>query len=86
MSQTWKLQDAKQKFSQMINEAIRSGPQVITKHGTEIAVVLAYEEYRKLLTSQQGLVDFFRSSPLVSAELDLTRDKSEVQAVAIDLA
>ncbi len=73
--QVWQLQDAKNKFSQVVEQAISEGPQVITRHGVETVIVLAYEEYRRMLLSQPRLGDFFRQSPLAGAELDLTRDK-----------
>ena len=77
MSQTWQLQEAKSKFSQMVDEATRRGPQVITRRGLEVAIVLSYEDYRKLLASQKKLSTFFRESPLVGVDLDLTRDQDE---------
>jgi len=79
MQQIWQLQEAKNKFSQVVEKAIQSGPQVVTKHGVEVAVVLSYAEYRKMATAQKKLSAFFRESPLVDVDLDLTRDKSEVR-------
>lgn len=79
MQQIWQLQEAKNKFSQVVEKAIQNGPQLVTKHGVEVAVVLSYAEYRKMATSQKKLSAFFRESPLVGVDLDLTRDKSEVR-------
>ena len=42
---TWKLQDAKNRFSEVVNEAVRSGPQIVTRRGKETAVVLSMESY-----------------------------------------
>ena len=44
----WQLQDAKQRFSRLVDAARDSGPQVVTRHGREVAVVLSIEEYRRL--------------------------------------
>ena len=74
MNNTWQIQDAKNKLSEVITRAQRRGPQTITKHGKKAVVVLAYSEYEKLKKSQVGIVEFFASSPL--AGIDLTRDKS----------
>ena len=79
MLQTWQLQDAKNKFSRVVESAVQQGPQIVTKHGIEVAVVLSYAEYRKILVSQKRLVDFFRSSPLVEVDLDLRRDPSDAR-------
>jgi prevent-host-death family protein len=44
----WQVQDAKTRFSKVIELAQTEGPQTITKHGTERAVVLSIEAYRAL--------------------------------------
>ena len=77
INQTWQLQEAKSKFSRVVDRAMHGILQVVTKHGVEAVVVLSYEEYQKLLIPQKGIVDFFRESPLVGAELDLERDKND---------
>ncbi len=79
MTRTWQLQDAKNRLSEVVEEAISHGPQVITKRGIEAAVVLSYTEYRRLQLGQAKLSDFFRQSPLVAAELDLSRDTSPLR-------
>ncbi len=79
MSQTWQLQKAKNKLSRVVDEAQRSGPQIITRHGVKTAVVLSFEDYRRLVASRKKLSEFFRESPLAEAELDLERDKSPVR-------
>ena len=52
MSQIWQLQDAKNKFSQVINDAVSAGPQIITRHGAEVAVVLSYQEYKQMVAAR----------------------------------
>jgi prevent-host-death family protein len=76
MKRTWQLQEAKNKLSKVVDDAISQGPQVITRHGVEVVIVIAYEQFRKMTASEQKLSDYFRNSPLVGEELDLTRDKS----------
>lgn len=79
MIQTWQLQEAKNKLSKLIDDAVEHGPQIITRRGNEVVIVLSYDEYRKLTASKQKLSEFFRQSPLAEVELDLTRDKSEIR-------
>ena len=79
MIQTWQLQEAKNKLSQVIDNAVNSGPQIITRHGVEVAIVLSYQEYKRMTATEQSLSDFFRESPLTGIDLDLTRDKSEAR-------
>lgn len=76
MTKTWQLQEAKNKFSRVVDDAVKRGPQIITKHGVEVAIVISYEGYQELVSSRGKLTDFFRASPLAGSELDLTRDKS----------
>lgn len=79
MTHSWQLQEAKNKFSEVVDAALSDGPQVITRRGAETAIVLSYADYRKLLLTQKKLSDFFRESPLAGVELDLTRDSSPVR-------
>jgi len=79
MKRFWQLQEAKNKMSEVVDEAIRNGPQVITRRGVEVAVVLSYSEYRKMIASRKKLSAFFRESPLVGVELDLARDNSDLR-------
>ncbi len=76
MGHVWQLQEAKNKLSQVIEEAVTRGPQIITRRGVETAIVLSYAEYRQMLARHGKLADFFRESPLVGIDLDLTRDES----------
>lgn len=73
---TWQLQEAKNRFSEVVNKALDEGPQIVTRRGKEVVVVLSSDEYAELKKSQVSLVEFFRQSPLVGVELDLKRDQS----------
>jgi len=83
MLKQWPLYEAKNKFSELIDKALSQGPQVVTRRGEEVAVVLSSKEYERLKKSELGLVAFFRSSPLVGIELDLERDKTLPRDVAL---
>ena len=69
----WQLQDAKNRFSELVRKAREEGPQMITLHGRDAVVVVSANEYGKLSRPRGNLVDFFRKSPLVGVELDLVR-------------
>jgi antitoxin Phd len=73
---SWQLQEAKSKFSQLVEKALHQGPQIVTKHGNNAVVVMAFEEYQKLTKPKEDLVGFLRNSPLAEVELDISRDKS----------
>ena len=76
MENTWQIQEAKNKLSEVVKDAETQGPQIITRHGEQVAVVLSYDDYERLVKPAMDLVTFFRSSPLVGVELDLERDQS----------
>ena len=68
----WQLQEAKQKFSQVVQRALDEGPQVVTRHGESVVVVVSIEEYRRLTGGRSDFADFLRSAPDFD-QLDLER-------------
>jgi antitoxin Phd len=44
----WQLQDAKARFSRLIEDTLEKGPQVVTRRGVDTAVVVSIEDWRKL--------------------------------------
>ncbi len=69
----WQLQEAKNRLSQVVDRAVNDGPQTITLRGKPAAVVVSFNEYRKLTSPRTGLSQFFQQSPLHDVELDLYR-------------
>lgn len=45
---SWQLQDAKARFSEFLEAALRKGPQVVTRRGVETAVLVPIEEWRRM--------------------------------------
>ena len=71
----WQLQEAKNRFSELVDRALAEGPQVVTRRGTETVVILSVREYEKLARRDEDLVGFFQASPMRGVELDLERDQ-----------
>jgi prevent-host-death family protein len=67
----WQLQDAKNRFSEVVKAAETKGPQVITVRGKETAVVVSMSAFRKMAEKNQSLSEFLRNSPLKGLELSL---------------
>jgi len=44
----WPVQDAKARFSEMLEDCLKHGPQLVTKRGTEAAVLVPIEEWKRL--------------------------------------
>ena len=45
---TWPVQDAKARFSEFLDACLSEGPQMVTKRGTEAAVLVPVHEWRRL--------------------------------------
>lgn len=48
MSRKWPVQDAKSRFSELLDTALAEGPQIVTKRGVETAVLVSIEQWQKL--------------------------------------
>ncbi|HXH43119.1 MAG TPA: type II toxin-antitoxin system Phd/YefM family antitoxin [Bradyrhizobium sp.] len=81
----WSLQDAKTHLSQIVREAQRSGPQRVTLHGKDAAVVIAAEEFDRLQRPISGrdIVAALAKSPLDDLEFDRLSVKSKVRDVEL---
>lgn len=75
MKTRWQLQDAKNHFSELVDQALTQGPQTVTRHGEPVVVVIPYEEFRRRSVRKGSLVEFFGGSPLKGVKLDLSRDE-----------
>ena len=59
----WQIQEAKQRFSEMIRAVTTEGPQVITRHGEDVAVVVDIGEYRRLTRPAVDLASILLRGP-----------------------
>jgi len=73
----WQLQDAKRKFSQLVREAVQEGPQIVTKHGQEVVVILSMAEYRKLSGEKATLLDLLMDPRFAGSNLETARDQED---------
>ena len=48
MGKTWQVQDAKARFSELLERSLAEGPQIVTKRGVETAVLVPIDEWRRL--------------------------------------
>jgi prevent-host-death family protein len=66
----WQVQEAKQRFSEVLRAVEREGPQTITRHGAEVAVVIDIDEYRKLTGHTKNFVDHLLAFPRLDPPAD----------------
>ena len=72
-TKAWTIADAKAHFSEVVDRALKKGPQVITRHGRKAVVVVAAEEWESRTRRQGTLADFFAASPLRDSGLEIER-------------
>ena len=80
-TETWQLQDAKNRLSELIGRARRKGPQTITVRGQPAVVVISVEEYERIQPPATSLAEFVRESPLHGIDLTVERDKAPPRKV-----
>ena len=78
----WKLQEAKTKLSEVIEEAWQKGPQIVTRHGRERAVILSIGDYRAMTARQPDLKQFLLGGPKVES-FEVERDKDKGREIAL---
>ena len=83
MSSVWALQDAKSKFSAVVNMACEVEPQIVTRHGQPVVVMLSYSEYRKLSEPARSPIDVLFGGPKIDGGLRTQRDKSAARKVVL---
>lgn len=59
---TWPLQDAKSRFSELVDRTLSEGPQLVTRRGADAVVVLAAPDYRRL-AGQDSLLSTLLHAP-----------------------
>lgn len=79
----WSVAEAKGRLSELLHEVDQSGPQIITRRGEQIAVVVSLDEWRRKTTRTDSLAEFFAQSPLRRSRLDIVRDADQPREVAL---
>lgn len=74
-AKAWTLADAKAHLSEVVESALKQGPQVITRHGRKTVIVVAAEEWERKTRRQGTLADFFAASPLRDSGLEIERSQ-----------
>ncbi len=79
----WSIAAAKARFSEVIDQALTSGPQVITRHGKETVVIVPAASWREASGQTGNLADFFLNSPLRGENIDLERVHEEPRDIEL---
>jgi len=76
----WRLADAKNRFSELVNRALTQGPQMVLRR-RDVVVVVAQRDYEKLTGKRPGFKQFLLGKGPSFRGLDLTRDRSPMRNV-----
>ncbi len=76
----WAINDAKNRFSELLEDAHAKGPQLITRHGSERAVVLSIEEYRALTAHKPDFRSYLLGGPKVD-DFEVERNADEGRTI-----
>ena len=60
---TWQLQEAKSRFSEVVDLTLKEGPQLVTRRGEEAVVILAATDYHRLVGDAPNLIDHLLNAP-----------------------
>lgn len=78
----WQVQEAKQRFSELVRSALTAGPQFVTRRGERVVVVLAADEYERLTSDVQDFKDFLLSGPDLGG-LEIRRSRETAREVSL---
>ena len=83
MKNRWQLQEAKSRFSEVVNDALSHGPQRITRHGEEVVVLLSMKDFKRLTRPKGDIISFFSQAPFGEADVDLSRSKETARKLPL---
>ena len=75
METIWKLQDAKSQFSKVVENALNSGPQYVTRRGASAVVVISVRDYEKLISGKPSFKEFLLNCPKMDEDFQTERPK-----------
>ena len=77
----WKLADAKNKFSKVVDMALEEGPQKITRRDKAVMVV-ALKDFERLSGKKAGFKDHLMNVPSLKG-VNLKRDRSQIRKISL---
>ena len=77
---TWQLQEAKSRFSELVEETLTNGPQTVTRRGVEAVVVISLAEFKRM--KHGGLKNLLLNAPR-GEPLEIERSTEPVREIAL---
>jgi prevent-host-death family protein len=74
----WQLQDAKNRFSEVVDKALTEGPQYVTRNGKDAVVVVATAEFQpQTKPPKKNFVEFLLDGPKIDFDIDFSADRKK---------
>lgn len=78
MEGTWQVQEAKARFSELVQKSLAEGPQIVTYRGVETAVVVPIEQWRRMERLTRRNIKEWLLAPEARAEIPVpTREQAD---------
>ena len=75
---SWQVQEAKARFSELLNETVASGYQTITKNGEPVAYIVSKDEFDRYLQPKRGVLEAIDACPYPDVDLDIERSSDSM--------
>jgi prevent-host-death family protein len=82
-NRAWQIKDARAHFGELVDRAIREGPQIVTRNGKNAVVVVSVEEWERRNRRRGDIVEFFANSPLREEGLEIERVRDEPRDIEL---
>lgn len=76
-NKVWQIQEAKARFSELVNEVEENGYCTITKNGRPVVVMMSKKEFENIKKPNNSLLDFFKQAPCSEIDLDVKRKQDQ---------
>ena len=83
MKTVWKLQDAKSQFSKVVDDALKNGPQYVTRRGMDAVVIVSVQEFEELASNKPSFKDFLLSCPKLDDDFEFERQKDFPRSIEL---
>ena len=74
----WQIQQAKARFSELVERTLKEGPQTVTRHGKPVAVLVPAEQYRRLSGKGRSLKALLAAAPLQGVQIRRSRETARI--------
>jgi prevent-host-death family protein len=73
----WQIQQAKARFSEMVERTLKDGPQTVTRHGKPVAVLVPADQYRRLRSKGKSFKAMLVAAPFARIEIRRAKEKTQ---------